>query len=514
MKKQIIIALLFLIYGMCFVEILNAQGISRSTGLGLRVGFWQHDNSVKDYPVGTVAASGAGSLYFFSRLKGQWFMEASIGGVGESEIGLNGVLSTSLTALTMGARYDLLSSEYNSMLQPYLAFGGGAYLLTRSAVGLNVIADTKTQPGIYLGAGANAILSTRFGLNADIKYHAIRLADDNVPDYSGMEFSMGVSFMWGSTPEIFEIEQVNLIVQDIYPAYYQFYNTYPLAQVVVKNTAGHAIEVNVHSSIAQYSERKQESGFIKIEAGEKSNIPVLAVFDARLLQTKERTPAVIDLQVEVRRDAVIKKEVSLNILIHSRNAWNGQIDKLGFFITPDEEEIMKFSSKVIHNQPTNTGTELNDFATAQAIFEELQNLGIRYQTDPNIPFYKDDYVQFATETISKKSGDCDDLVVLYASLLESVGIETAFIQVQDPEKALAHLYLIFDTGIPADKSQLVSTNEKRFIIRRNHVWLPVETTLIKNGFDVAWETGAMTYLQEGVIRSGLANGWVRVIDID
>jgi len=116
-------------------------------------------------------------------------------------------------------------------------------------------------------------------------------------------------------------------------------------------------------------------------------------------------------------------------------------------------------------------------------------------------------------------GDCDDLVVLYASFLESVGINTAFVEVRDPEKDMAHLYLVFDTGLAAQEGHLITSNEKRYVLRgasagRPTVWIPVETTLIEAGFDQAWNAGAMAYLQEGVLRSGIAQGWVRIIDVD
>jgi hypothetical protein len=126
-------------------------------------------------------------------------------------------------------------------------------------------------------------------------------------------------------------------------------------------------------------------------------------------------------------------------------------------------------------------------------------------------------VQFAVETVDAGSGDCDDLVVLYASMLESAGIQTAFVEVQDPEKELAHLYLLFNTGLRAEEAFLISENEKRYILRDNPsgqkmVWIPVETTLVEDGFEQAWTAAAMSWLQESLLRNGLAEEWVRIID--
>jgi hypothetical protein len=136
-----------------------------------------------------------------------------------------------------------------------------------------------------------------------------------------------------------------------------------------------------------------------------------------------------------------------------------------------------------------------------------------------VPYYKDDRVQFARETLEIKTGDCDDLVVLYTSLLQSLGINTAFIQVRDPENSLAHLFMMFDTGIPVENAAAISTNEKRYIVRENSLgtktgWIPVETTLLAHGFDKAWEKGALNFLKDAKIKGGLADGWVQIIDLN
>jgi hypothetical protein len=81
------------------------------------------------------------------------------------------------------------------------------------------------------------------------------------------------------------------------------------------------------------------------------------------------------------------------------------------------------------------------------------------------------------------------------------------------------LYLLFDSGVPSSRGDLVSSNEKRYVIRENArgngmIWIPVETTLVASGFDEAWEAGALEYLQDGVIRHGLTENWVRIIDVE
>jgi hypothetical protein len=77
---------------------------------------------------------------------------------------------------------------------------------------------------------------------------------------------------------------------------------------------------------------------------------------------------------------------------------------------------------------------------------------------------------------------------------------------------------MFDSGLKADQAHLISSNEKRYVVRETSrsqsVWIPVETTRIRNGFEDAWEAGALNYLQDGIIRSGINQGWIRIIDVD
>ena len=154
----------------------------------------------------------------------------------------------------------------------------------------------------------------------------------------------------------------------------------------------------------------------------------------------------------------------------------------------------------------------------EVLFDTLRAMRLRYRSDPNIPFYRDDRVQYPAETLQLGGGDCDDLVVLYASLLESVGIATAFVQVRDPEAELAHLYLLFDAGVGPADGHRVSANPKRYVLRENgdgraKIWIPVETTRVGEDFEQAWSAGALQYLEAGQLRNGLAEGWVTIIDM-
>jgi outer membrane protein W len=537
MKRQSIAVLVAFVATLCH-SLALAQGISRSSGIGLRTSFWNMAGHTGRFSVSSAPGNGGqvsldiggfgAWLYFFSRVHNNWFLEFNLGAVARVRVEDDGFTDTgadvsAVIPFLLGWRHDLLSTRFSSAFQPYLTVGAGPYWTTAVTVKNQltgeetVVGETKSKFGAYAGGGTNIVLSSWLALNFDVKYHFVDLQANR--NESGFEFGLGFSFMWGSKREIFRIKETKVIVRDIYPAYYQFYNTYPLALVAVKNFAGYPIEVNVRSYMRGYSERPKDSGFVRIERGETRDIPVTVFFGPRLRQMAQREPAMLDLRVEARAGGMHTKETSAQIMIHTRNAWNSEMDKLGFFVTPEEEGILRLSRKIVGEMPDHERASAGNLHVAKVIFDELSQKGIRYHRDPNIPFYKDDRVQYAGETLNLRSGDCDDLVVLYSSLLESVGINTAFVEVRDPEKEIAHLYLLFDSGLPAPQGYSISSNEKRYLLReqpsgQSTIWIPVETTLVERGFEEAWKAGALQYQQDGLLRGGLAEGWVQIFDVE
>jgi len=510
------------------------QAVSRSSGIGMQIGFWNitnHPTRISQSNYGqnaNVDISGFGTwINFFSRAHLNWFFEFQMGAIGGAHVEVEKSIvgkteAQAIIPLLFGLRYDIMSNRLPGTIHPYISAGGGPYwiaLVKSDGPFENESQEisTDTKFGAYAGTGANIMLMDWFGLNFNIRYHFVDLKFEE--EYSGLEIGLGLNFMWGSQNEIFEVKDIQLVVNDIYPAYYQFYNTYPIALVKVRNVAGYSIEVNLKSNLEPYSERPGNSGYKRIAHGETLAIPVTVIFGKRIQEISMREPAVLDIEVEARANKIHKQRLSAPIVIHNVNAWNGDVDKLSFYITPDEPDIINGSRNITENLKGFETDPLLHFKQARYVFNYFTQSGITYHRDPNIPYYKDDRVQYAMETIETGRGDCDDLVVLYSSFLESLGIKSAFVEVIDPEEELAHLFLIFDTDIPADQGYLLSSNEKRYIIREKDngtktVWIPVETTLVSSGFENAWKAGALQYLKDGLVKNGIIDGWMKIIDVD
>jgi hypothetical protein len=128
---------------------------------------------------------------------------------------------------------------------------------------------------------------------------------------------------------------------------------------------------------------------------------------------------------------------------------------------------------------------------ATAIFEAMKLHGISYVVDPKSSYAQKsaekssvDYLQFPSQTLQYRAGDCDDLSILTCALLESIGIETAFITVP------GHIFIAFDTGIIASEIGAWFANPDALLTHDGKVWMPVEVTMVRDGFQAAWLKGS------------------------
>ncbi|HLX11677.1 MAG TPA: transglutaminase domain-containing protein, partial [Bacteroidota bacterium] len=198
--------------------------------------------------------------------------------------------------------------------------------------------------------------------------------------------------------------------------------------------------------------------------------------------------------------------------------WNGDVSVLRYFVDPTDAEVFRFTRAAINNSKSLLDTisgERRNFACAGILFDEFAKT-ITYVNDPK---KSQDNVQYPAETLHLHGGDCDDFSVAYAALLSSIGISVAFVDVVPPDHPdSSHIYMLFDSGISADRSGAISGNPKRIVVRKNEhgdetVWIPVEPTAITHGFAEAWNTGANEYYQDVELHLGFAKGWVKVVDL-
>jgi tetratricopeptide (TPR) repeat protein len=76
-------------------------------------------------------------------------------------------------------------------------------------------------------------------------------------------------------------------------------------------------------------------------------------------------------------------------------------------------------------------------------------------------------------------------------MLEAVGVRSAFITTP------AHIFAAFDSGMDEETASKVLDSSNSALILEGRAWIPVEVTLVKNGFLQAWKTGLSEFRQAG-----------------
>jgi hypothetical protein len=325
--------------------------------------------------------------------------------------------------------------------------------------------------------------------------------------------------MFGRVREsLARIESVE-ILGGIYPSAAQALAYRPLGRARITNVTDRPIQARVGFMLERYMDEPTESTPVLLGPGETKEIPFSAVFNSRLggvtaLEVSDGQVFVTATPAETFDD-----RTTARVLIHGRNAWNGDVYALRYFVTPDAPEVLRYSRDVLLQQRgalDSVAGVLEGFQRARALIETLAGR-LMYVNDPRMSA---DFVQYPAETLEMRGGDCDDMTVLFSSLLGSIGLSTAFVEVLPPGDASRnHIYLLFDTGVPPKFGGHISSNPKRFVIRRNRdntetIWIPFETTVVSRGFEAGWTAGAQEYFDDVELSLGLARGWVRIVDVN
>jgi len=138
------------------------------------------------------------------------------------------------------------------------------------------------------------------------------------------------------------------------------------------------------------------------------------------------------------------------------------------------------------------------------LFEGLKLYGVNYVVDPTTP-YKElsqnknalDFLQFPNQTLTYRGGDCDDLSILFCSILESVGIKSAFITIP------GHIYTAFALEMSEEDAKSTFANATDLVYIDKKAWLPLEITLVNDSFLKAWQVGAREWYDNEKIKQAV-----------
>jgi ligand-binding sensor domain-containing protein/tetratricopeptide (TPR) repeat protein len=277
-------------------------------------------------------------------------------------------------------------------------------------------------------------------------------------------------------------------------------------------------------------------------------IPGLMDFPTRHVVVMD--PAVVTdvpLRIELKDDLVLalEKNVTRQILLTMQYSLRGELkesasthpvtilekhsmawddpERIGLYVTHLDEMVEKFSRSVLQQfrKDEEEAIIYDVLLRGIEIFDTLGAHGVRYIADPDNPYSGitasrpvADLIRFPRETLELKSGDCDDVAVLYAALLQNVGIDTALVDVFD------HVFVMFETGLKrrqagqlAREPVLISSRVQAggqareavllddgagepspdakvlYVDEEERIWVPVEVTILGESFTEAWRKG-------------------------
>lgn len=301
----------------------------------------------------------------------------------------------------------------------------------------------------------------------------------------------------------------NPALDPFFPIIYKTYATKSLGVATIANQEKQAVtNVEVSFYAPSYMDGPQiVATFPELKAGEKKEVKLTALLKNSVLGITETDSAQARLQVRYslgRESLSIGWEGSLRI--EGRNAiiWNDDKEAAAF-ITAKDPTVLKFARNMAASLPAGGAAIPSEaLRTAALLFQALESYGLRYVVDPKGSYATMkgvqsavDYLQFPVETLAYRTGDCDDLSTLYNAMLESVGIETAYITIP------GHIYAAFALELSPQAAAAVLSDPNSYIVLGGKVWLPVETTALGQGFQSAWALGATQWNESA--RSMAAN---------
>lgn len=324
-----------------------------------------------------------------------------------------------------------------------------------------------------------------------------------------LSFSIALNTKQEKKVELLDVE----IINNIYPTLNELYINQPFAIGKVVNISNQTVTIKPYSFIDGINNENIYSPFVLALPGDTVEIPFYT-FIKEDYEEKKISFSVANFYVTTINESFDDK-LQKGILINGINGWNGNVIDLRFFVYKDYNFSLTYSKNVLSNFKNVLDTipnELLTFYKTKLIFNSFAK-EMNYVSDPRATA---EYVQFPFETMNLKGGDCDDLSVLFSSLLESIGIETAFIDYKE-ENGIRHVALIVNTNLKTEQAFYITNNDTKYHLRKNNnnedeVWIPIETTILTT-FEEAWENGASRFYEEAILNLGLIKNKIEIIEI-
>jgi len=334
-------------------------------------------------------------------------------------------------------------------------------------------------------------------LQFDYAYHA----STSLP--ATHRFSVSLSFEF--VPQLVEVEEIRL--EPIFASLYRRYSAHDVGWVVLRNEHKEPLEVSVSVFVPKYMDAPTEVARellpapIGDEPAYRQAFGLRPVFSDKMLSLTKNVQSQVEVTVTYRhqkRTRQVKGSAKAAIYRMGMLPLGEDVSPMAALIDPEDEAVRRFARGVVGRYMDRADMEVisGNISKAIQLFDALGSYGVRYVPDPHNPYSEIssrrktiDSVKYPRETLDPgdRTGDCDDLSVLYSALLENVGIHTVLVDVP------GHVYVMFDTGVHKNSYERMCLPEDMYVVMEETIWLPVEVTLCGGSFVRAWFEGLSEY---------------------
>lgn len=318
------------------------------------------------------------------------------------------------------------------------------------------------------------------------------------------DVQIGLGLKYSLTRGLFSNNYIQIedsLVNPLFPVFYAHYTDEPFGEIIFVNNEDNDItDVTVSVLVEAYMANPYTVATIPVVGrGEEFDVEIFAFLNENILGLLQPKAANFDVTVEYnslgKRQSVTH---TLPITILSRNSMTWEDDRrAAAFVSGKDASAQRFARRVkaVVKNELKSNVPVN-VQYAAAMFGALKAFGINYVVDPSSAFTDNvgtaavDFLQFPYQTLTYHGGDCDDLTILNCSLLEAIGIETAFITVP------GHIFMAFDSGLSLEEGRK-KLDKGYYIEAYGKIWCPIEITLSQDTFGLAWTYGAREWKKAG-----------------
>jgi hypothetical protein len=326
---------------------------------------------------------------------------------------------------------------------------------------------------------------------------------------NGLTFAIGfsASYRFGEDPDAPQaiVRAVSLDKPEIPPVFaamQSYYVDHPIGTGTIRNIEKYPIyDVSISFFQKDFMDSPTKVASIpEVRPGESKAFDITAAFNDRIFTVVGQTPLNASLTVDyIMRNKAATQSFTAGYNLHDKTAltWD-DLRKVAAFITPADSALRNYTSFIRQGGKNDLVPSLSaELQTAMQIYAGLTALGCLYQSDPKSPFaYAQgnpvaiDSISIPRDTLKRITGDCDDLTVLYCSLLETAGVDTAYITTP------GHIFAAFNTKVAPQNYRDLHPDRSLMLLLNNELWIPVEITMFGAAdFLQAWRTGAEEYAE-------------------